>query len=453
MSILDSFYILFKSNAKDVKKDMGEAQKATDDFQKKINEADKAVGSIATNLLEIGVTAVAAFAGFNGIKDGIAHAYDLNLHLDKTRRLTGENAEEILAWDQAFQHFGSAKGEFTDWFVTYSQYLQSIGRDSKQVLPDLRNLSNTLKALPENQARRLFQQISKATGLPQSFYLSLIQGGDALDAIIAKQEKLIKENEESEKAARSFSQAWQDVGTAIDSIFSKLTTKLMGYFAYIGRILSNLLTGNLKDAFNEWRFPAGIPSSQGAPTPAPARTGALGDRSFNPGNLQPGGVESVFGSPQEGIAAELKNLERYGARGWNTLASIASHWAPAKAGNNVAAYIKTLMKQTGYGANDSLNLNDPTVRANVAKAINVAEGDTKYNDLLNTAKGALNIADNSSLNRTAAGGDGNAPSLSIGNITIQTLATDAKGIATAISDKLKQEYRLVMSNFDDGVNR
>lgn len=85
----------------------------------------------------------------------------------------------------------------------------------------------------------------------------------------------------------------------------------------------------------------------------------LGLRSNNPLNLMPGGKEAVFGSALEGLTAGAKNLLRYAQHGWDTIQAILAHWAPAAAGNNVAAYVADVAKRTGFSAGQHLNLSDP----------------------------------------------------------------------------------------------
>lgn len=124
--------------------------------------------------------------------------------------------------------------------------------------------------------------------------------------------------------------------------------------------------------------PGGTPSVSSAPLPA-SQTGKqpLGIRYNNPGNLRlwPGAAVgangfSMFPTPEAGIAAAAKNLMAYQDRhGINTIAGIVNRWAPASDGNNVPAYIANLTKQTGFGANQPLNLHDEKTLAPLLSAI------------------------------------------------------------------------------------
>ncbi len=103
-----------------------------------------------------------------------------------------------------------------------------------------------------------------------------------------------------------------------------------------------------------------------------------GLRNNNPGNLmfahQPGasaasGGFAKFGTPIEGLMALGRQLELYSKHGKDTIASILSTYAPAKAGNNVPAYISAAVGEVGVSGNQRLNLNNPGILAKFMDAI------------------------------------------------------------------------------------
>lgn len=105
----------------------------------------------------------------------------------------------------------------------------------------------------------------------------------------------------------------------------------------------------------------------------------LGIRSNNPLNLQPGGVESVYDTPEEGIAAAADNLRRnYSGL---TVAQMARKWTgggtPAEVGN----YVRLLERGTGLSANQRPDLSDPSLVAALFKAqIRAENGQQPYTD-------------------------------------------------------------------------
>lgn len=114
-----------------------------------------------------------------------------------------------------------------------------------------------------------------------------------------------------------------------------------------------------------------------------------GIRQNNPLNLRHWGTAPIvggyasFATPQAGIDAAAKQLLLYQGRGIDTLSGIASTWAPAGDHNNVATYIASLVKRTGYGADRALNLRDPAVLASVLSAMTWQEnGQNPYGKMI-----------------------------------------------------------------------
>jgi hypothetical protein len=81
-----------------------------------------------------------------------------------------------------------------------------------------------------------------------------------------------------------------------------------------------------------------------------------------------GGFQS-FATPEAGVQAIGRLLQSYQDRhGLNTLSGIISRWAPPSE-NNTAALIARAVRDTGYGANQPLNLHDPEVLSRVTAAM------------------------------------------------------------------------------------
>lgn len=104
----------------------------------------------------------------------------------------------------------------------------------------------------------------------------------------------------------------------------------------------------------------------------------------NPGNLRSApGVPSVggfakFASINDGYAAMASLLQSYPSKHHaDTLSSIINTYAPSSDHNNVSAYIADVMKQTGFKADQKLNLNDPQVLLKLLAAMVKHENGTK----------------------------------------------------------------------------
>ncbi len=91
-----------------------------------------------------------------------------------------------------------------------------------------------------------------------------------------------------------------------------------------------------------------------------------GIRNNNPGNIKSGqfanqhgatgtdGDFATFASMQDGIRASIALLHSYASRGYDTIRSIVSRWAPGNE-NNTAAYIADVTKRLGISADQHLS--------------------------------------------------------------------------------------------------
>ena len=113
-------------------------------------------------------------------------------------------------------------------------------------------------------------------------------------------------------------------------------------------------------------------------------TGARGIRNNNPGNIRlsstkwQGQVAPAqqtdssfvqFSNAIYGIRALAKILSNYASQyGLTTISGIISRWAPSSE-NDTSAYINAVSAQTGFPPDQSLDLTDPSVLANLTAAI------------------------------------------------------------------------------------
>lgn len=111
--------------------------------------------------------------------------------------------------------------------------------------------------------------------------------------------------------------------------------------------------------------------------------GPVSERNNNPVNLRsaPGAARrdgfAAFDSPEQGFLMGARQLHRYGSGATfgapvNTINGIINKWAPSSE-NDTQAYINNVVKRTGYGANQPLDLNDSTVLSKLLAAMSKQE--------------------------------------------------------------------------------
>lgn len=178
------------------------------------------------------------------------------------------------------------------------------------------------------------------------------------------------------------------------------------------------------------------------PTVANKPGTSVAERHNNPGNLVFAGQRGAtvgetvaghtfarFQSTEEGVAALYRQLQLYQKRGIDTLAEIMGVYAP-EGSNDTSAYIKALSKATGLDPNQQLNFGDQETAAAMIRGISQHEAGRSY---LNDQQILSGI-------NMAQGGGGGSSSVSIGQITVQTQATDARGIAAGLKGEIVRQF-------------
>lgn len=181
-----------------------------------------------------------------------------------------------------------------------------------------------------------------------------------------------------------------------------------------------------------------------------------GIRNNNPGNIEfagqagatpePGsGRFAAFGSMQQGLAALGSLLRSYARRGYDTVRSIISRYAPSGE-NDTEGYINSVTRALGVSDTQHLDLNNPSVLRQLMSSITTMENGPGWvgMDQIDSALGlgGARIGANSAANSNV--------STNIGSITINTKATDAAGIARDLHSELTR-YSRVAGQFNYGL--
>jgi hypothetical protein len=234
----------------------------------------------------------------------------------------------------------------------------------------------------------------------------------------------------------------------LGEIIHAVMDKRWGDLGKHAKKFATLAVGGWKDIYNTIKS-----QIEGTPVPAPKVSPAAGAaaasspaasnpndprgiRNNNPGNLNyvgqagaakeggPNGRFAVFGSAEAGLQALADQLRRYGSRGINSVRAIISKFAPVSE-NNTQAYIGSVSKGLGIGADSALDLNDPRVLQGLMGAIiKVENGKNPYS--------AEQIAAASGVR--AAGAPGSAPVSVSQNTTIHvTGSSDPHATAQAVA--------------------
>lgn len=230
MAVLDTFYILFKSNSKD-------AEKGFDSVNKSIVRMDQSLNRFAKKWLSL-------YAVFAGLTNAVSYAFNLT----QTSQALAVNIEELDAWGSALKKTGGNAESFAKVLESLSTHLNTTPKIALQVLPKLADQFSKL-----NRIQAL--QYGKLIGLDTPTILLLQQGRREVEALIARQKELGVVTSRDAAIFKKFQSNTQDLGKGFQSLIrdyliaviptiDKVLEKLTSFFIYI-RNHSGLVKGAL----------------------------------------------------------------------------------------------------------------------------------------------------------------------------------------------------------------
>ncbi len=229
MSILETFYILFKSDSTDVKKGVDEVQKLAKQTAENLEKVDKGTEKIGKSFLELAKSAAqflgASYAAYKVFGSLIA-ATDNAAQLGMVSKALGVNVEQLDAWGKAVQRTGGTAEGFQQSLKSLSEHLGGSAQIALKVLPQLADVFQKIGRI------RSFQY-GKMLGLDESTILLLQQGRREVEAQIARQKELGVVTERDTEIAIKYKQSVREVGQSFDTLYRVLARDIIPIFTKI----------------------------------------------------------------------------------------------------------------------------------------------------------------------------------------------------------------------------
>jgi len=233
MSILETFYIMFKSDASEVKKGADEALKSTNKLEsslQSIGRSSETVGAKFLSIMRSAEGALGAFVSagslFAGFKSAIASVQELG----DTSRALNVNVEALDAWGHAVQRTGGTAAGFQSSLQSFASHLNTTPAVAlKSLLP----LADALHKMNQGQANAY----GKSLGLDQATIYLLQQGRREVEATINKQKDLGLVTQKDTEITRKFDNSIYDLGRAFQGFQREIVLpalpKLTAAFDYL----------------------------------------------------------------------------------------------------------------------------------------------------------------------------------------------------------------------------
>lgn len=429
MAILDTFYLLFKSNASDVQKDTEKLNTTLKDSESIGNRVGDSFVGLGKSLAGFAAAGLSIGAVLGGIKSAV----DYTISLGQASNALGVSAEALDAWGGAVQTTGGTLEGFEQSLRGLSQHLGSNAKVALQALPQFADAFHQM-------SRAQAMMYGKSLGLDESTILLLQKGRREVDDVIKRQKELgvvnkqdteiaLKFNNSLNATSRAFRSVFIEVGATVLPALTKILDLLVPVAQYFRRH-TDLIVGGL----------IGITV---AATGAAIAMGLI----TAPVVLATAGVLALIAA----FALLYDDLKAFAEGNDSITGRILKRWPVV---GEVISMMVDDWKRKFQGFLDLIHL----IETAFEKVSSFFKGTPAIEASINAGQRNLALAGTSALAAQTSNSILNSNSLNsqirnvtTGPITINTQATDADGISQILGKSLQVHLDQSNSNFDDGI--
>lgn len=494
MNILETLWILIKTNSADVKKGEQETKLATDKLgqsltatQKVSKDLSESFSEIASRLSEVILT----FVSLDKTIESLKSAGEMSENLFFLSKQLGVNTQDIESWGNAVAKNGGTVQGFQSTLTGLTNSLNHfrnfgggplattiIGRlrlplnANTNAISLLRELANKF----QNQSHSVNMELGQQIGLDPGTIMLLEQGNKEIDKLLLKQKELGLRTQQDDKIARQFADSWMDLSSAASYFSVQLDTLVLPYLKeFIDWVTKGVIwLTKHKDVAAGAAIGLGV-GLVGALIVAIAAFGEFIVPLVIIGALLAGlpVLVGLLVAAYDHLKTRTKELSKEISDLWDKAKTKTENaFAPIiKFRDHVHALRDAFIKDLGQGILHTWDAITHAIMSAVnaiVKGINDIEGaynkvknflhhdhETKVKaNVITSAKTAVQTTSNiplvrqSSLNPVLAN---KTMGITIGDITINTQATDAQAISVNFTQSLQSELRRALGNFDDGI--
>ena len=474
MSVLETFYILFKSNADDVDKGAQKATKSADKLEQSLAKTDARTEVVGRSFLQLATrasAAIGAVVGFTAVLNSALQAATYANSLADVSKSIGVSVEQISLWSDAVASSGGTvegfQGTLRGMAMDFAQiettgksrllpFFKELGvrvTDSKgkiknvmDVLPDL---ADALSKVSAQKALGIGQKL----GLDEGTIMLLQSGRREVDAVLARQKELGVVTARQADIAKKYKDQLADTAHAYRTLSLEVATAVLPVFTYLSRKIEqviNFITSHKDLTVGFFIAVGGAVMAYAVPAfiaLAAATIEIWGPIAILVGIIS--ALASAFALVYEDVMVFM--------RGGDSLIGRVLDWITSfKAFKVVVDALRAALRFLG----DTWD----SIKGGISTAMDwLNDGDdrviTASGQLIGKAQGQIGLASSNPITSqsSAAIASGTQTSnrntqVNVGQVTVQTQATDAEGIAGAVGQSMNTQLRQAMSNYDDGVH-
>lgn len=263
MAILDTFYLLFKSDAKELDKGLDESRKKAKDATEAIKKTDEAAHkmgeSIGESIREVAGALAAVFAIEKLVESFHAAVEQADKLNEATERL-GLNIEDVSTWgDLVKKDGGSAEGFISSiegmnkglqmMEVTgksrMAPFLKELGIDMESVAYKGKNAMELLLPIAsafEGMDRQKSVAMGQKLGLDNGTIMVLQRGRKAVEELLQKEKELGVITKKQGEAADEFGDQMDDTRHALRSLWLEISTAVLPILTWFAKKVEEVFT-------------------------------------------------------------------------------------------------------------------------------------------------------------------------------------------------------------------
>ena len=499
--ILETFGIVFDSDASEVTAGAAQAEAATDSLGDAIEDVDNSTAGLGDSFLDLigsAQGALLSILGAGALTAGIINAAQMTDEIGKFSETLDLNVDDVHAWSEAVVRSGGDAGGFQSSVKSLTERLADFsltgGGPAAEVFKKLGinakdangNIKEAFDILPE--LAEVFQDLSKSEsaglgqrlGLDQGTILLLQQGKTAVEDLVDRQKQLGVVTQEDYLIAAKFNDQWADIKQVFQSIFVTAGTTILPVFTdllsyaetaiFFLKDNQNIIEGffiGIAGVITATYGPA-IAAAAAATITAAAPFVAIGAAVLGAGiafALIYDDIKNFIEGNKSLIGQIIKDYPIIGKIIDALVESVKAH---IQVVGNLVGFIgdvftepkKAILELWGLMKEffaflesklPSLNIEVPSGLSNLlgfGEGANVRAAGRAFNTIdsnpLNGATSNSIINSKREVNRST--------SVNVGEVNVNTQATDAEGIAEGAATALSSEMQKLANDSDDGVD-
>jgi hypothetical protein len=198
MSVFDTFYLLFESDASKLTEGMDSAKREGQKVKDKMTEVDKKAAELGTKFKSIVKNAASIVIGhlaLSSLKAMTLETVAHNVQLGKQAAALRMNVEKMQAWQHVFESAGSSA-------QTFNGLMTRIGQSTRDPEARLFRIAETMRRMSDTQKR----YYGKSLGLEPEAIALLGKGKNGIEELLKRERELGLVTREQIKASREYNE-------------------------------------------------------------------------------------------------------------------------------------------------------------------------------------------------------------------------------------------------------